>query len=102
MLNGLAMFWERTKGQSAVMRSAVLAFGCVYIHPLADGNGRVHRFLINDALRRDGAIEEPLILPVSSLITRDAVERLAYARILDAVSRPLMHALVGTYGFTEQ
>lgn len=102
MLNGLAMFWERTKGQSAVMRSAVLAFGFVYIHPLADGNGRVHRFLINDALRRDGAIEEPLILPVSSLITRDAGERRAYARILDAVSRPLMHALVGTYGFTEQ
>jgi len=24
------------------------------IHRLADGNGRVHRFLINDQLRRDG------------------------------------------------
>ena len=39
MLDGLAVFWERTQGQSAVMRSAVLAFGFVYIHPLADGNG---------------------------------------------------------------
>lgn len=36
------------------MRSAVAAFGFVYIHPLADGNGRVHRFLVNDILRRDG------------------------------------------------
>ena len=27
MLAGLAVFWERTQGQSAVMRSAVLSFG---------------------------------------------------------------------------
>ena len=101
MLNGLAVFWERTQGQSTVMRSAVLAFGFVYIHPLADGNGRVHRFLINDALRRDGVVEEPMIVPVSALITRDAAEQRAYTRLLDTVSRPLMTALTGTYGFTE-
>lgn len=101
MLDGLAVFWERTQGQSAVMRSAVLAFGFVYIHPMADGNGRVHRFLINDALRRDGVLKEPMILPVSSLITRDAAEQRAYARLLDMVSRPLMSALAGTYGFAE-
>lgn len=44
MLDGLSAFWQRTQGQSALLRSAVLAFGFVYIHPLADGNGRVHRF----------------------------------------------------------
>ncbi len=99
MLDGLAMFWERTQGQSAVMRSAVLAFGFIYIHPLADGNGRVHRFLINDVLRRDGAVKEPMILPVSSLITSDSAERRTYDRILDTISRPLMAALSGTYGF---
>lgn len=54
MLDGLRVFLERTQGQSPVMRSAVASFGFVYIHPLADGNGRVHRFLINDVLRRDG------------------------------------------------
>lgn len=99
MLAGLAAFWERTRGQSAVMRSAVVAFGFVYIHPLADGNGRVHRFLINDALRRDGAVEEPLILPVSALITHDAAERRAYDQILDTISRPLMSSLAGTFEF---
>ena len=100
MLEGLATFWERTQGQSAVMRSAVMAFGFVYIHPLADGNGRVHRFLINDALRRAGLIEAPMILPVSSLVTRDASERRSYDRILDEVSRPLMAALAGHYEFS--
>ena len=99
MLEGLAVFWARTQGQSAVMRSAIMAFGFVYIHPLADGNGRVHRFLVNDALRRDGAVRDPMILPVSSLIARDSAERRAYDRVLDTISRPLMRALAGTYQF---
>ena len=99
MLDGLAVFWDRTQGQSAVMRSAVMAFGFVYIHPLADGNGRVHRFLVNDALRRDGLVKAPMILPVSSLISNDAAERRAYDRILDTISRPLMSALAGFYEF---
>jgi hypothetical protein len=93
MLAGLQTFLDRTRGQSPVMRSAVAAFGFVYIHPLADGNGRVHRFLINDVLRRDGVVRDPMILPVSSLITSDAAERRAYDRILDVVSRPLMRTL---------
>ena len=59
------------------MRSAMLAFGFVTIHPLADGNGRVHRFLINDVLRRDGVVQEPVIVPVSALISRDAAEQRA-------------------------
>ncbi|AVR89472.1 Fic family protein [Thauera aromatica] len=100
MLDGMRVFWDRTYGQSAVMRSAVLAFGFVYIHPLADGNGRVHRFLINDVLRRDGVVQEPMILPVSSLITSDASERRAYDRILDTISRPLMGALAEVYAFS--
>jgi hypothetical protein len=100
MLDGLKTFLERTQGQSAVMRSAVAAFGFVYIHPLADGNGRVHRFLINDVLRRDGAVREPMILPVSSLIGSDPAERRAYDRILDEISRPLMRSIAGHYEFT--
>jgi hypothetical protein len=101
MLAGLQTFLDRTRGQSPVMRSAVAAFGFVYIHPLADGNGRVHRFLVNDVLRRDGVVQEPMILPVSSLIASDASERRAYDRILDVVSRPLMRTLSETYRFAE-
>lgn len=93
MLDGLQIFLERTQGQSSVMRSAAAAFGFVYIHPLADGNGRMHRFLINDILRRDGVIPDPVILPVSAVITDDAGERRGYDRVLDDVSRPLMHAV---------
>ncbi|KVC49202.1 Fic family protein [Burkholderia diffusa] len=90
MLDGLRVFLQRTAGQSPVMRSAVAAFGFVYIHPLADGNGRVHRFLINDVLRRDGVIPEPVILPISAVIMDDAGERRGYDKVLDHVSAPLM------------
>jgi hypothetical protein len=90
MLEGLRAFLKRTQGQSPVMRSAVAAFGFVYIHPLADGNGRVHRLLINDILRRDGAVPEPVIVPVSAVITDDPAERRQYDRVLDEVSKPLM------------
>ena len=93
MLDGLRVFLERTQGQSPVMRSAVAAFGFVYIHPLADGNGRVHRFLINDILRRDGVVPDPIILPVSAVITDDAGERRSYDRVLDEISKPLMQAV---------
>lgn len=93
MLEGLQTFVDRTQGQSSVLRSAVVAFAFVYIHPMADGNGRVHRFLINDILRRDGVIPDLVILPVSAVITSDPGERRAYDQILDRVSRPLMMAI---------
>ncbi len=99
MLQGLATFLDRTAGQSPVMRAAVAAFGFIYIHPMADGNGRVHRFLVNDVLRRDGVLNDPLILPISSLIASDSAERRAYDRILEKVSRPLMDLMGGHYKF---
>lgn len=93
MLDGLQTFLDRTQGQSPVMRCAVAAFGFVYIHPLADGNGRVHRFLVNDILRRDAAVPEPVILPISAVISADASEQRRYSQVLDRVSKPLMSQL---------
>ena len=73
------------------------AFAFVYIHPMADGNGRVHRFLINDILRKDGVVAEPVILSVSAVISADVGERRAYDQVLDQVldqvSKPLMSAI---------
>jgi hypothetical protein len=93
MLEGLQVFLLRTQGQSSAMRSSVAAFAFVYIHPMADGNGRVHRFLVNDILRRDGVVPAPVILPVSAVIDSDGGERRAYNDVLDQVSRPLMESV---------
>ncbi|WP_350562783.1 Fic family protein [Psychrobacter sp. CAL346-MNA-CIBAN-0220] len=101
-LQGLQAFMEKTQGQSALIRSAVASFAFVYIHPLADGNGRVHRFLINDVLRRDKVIHEPIILPISQAIAEHPSDRYAYDKILDSVSVPLMKRIHDHYDFDKQ
>jgi hypothetical protein len=90
MMEGLRAFEQRTRGQSPLLRAAALSFGFVYIHPLGDGNGRLSRFLINDILRRDGFLPAPVILPVSAVISENAVRRAAYDTALERLSRPLM------------
>lgn len=90
MLEGVSEFLARTLGGSPLARAAVAAFGFIYIHPLADGNGRIHRFLVNDLLRRDGAVPAPFILPISAAITHKAQERARYDAVLEAFSKPFM------------
>ncbi|WP_092523939.1 Fic family protein [Onishia taeanensis] len=90
MLEGLRRFLASTDSSQSLIRAAVASFGFVFIHPLADGNGRVSRFLVNDLLRRDGLVPAPFILPVSAAITSSAVRRVEYDRVLEQYSRPFM------------
>ncbi len=99
LLGGLRDFAVRTAGGSALVRAAVLSFGFVYIHPMTDGNGRISRFLINDTLRRDGAVAEPFILPVSATITSSKLNRRGYDQVLESFSRPLMHRYADKWRF---
>jgi Fic family protein len=84
-----------------VLRAAALAFAFVYIHPMRDGNGRIHRFLINDTLVRDKAIPEGVILPVSATITSSVDFRSSYDRTLEVFSRPFMRRYATAYRFGE-
>lgn len=90
MLQGLQAFAERTTGANSILRAAAISFGFVYIHPMADGNGRISRFLINDVLRRDGVLPAPIILPVSAAISANLAARAKYDEVLEKVSTPLM------------
>lgn len=99
LMDGLKVVLNRTRGQSSVLRSAIASFGFVYIHPMADGNGRISRFLVNDVLRRDGAVPAPFILPISATITNSSQERAGYDRALEVLSKPLMARFKGAYKF---
>ena len=90
LLRGLRAFVARTAGAAPLLRCAVTSFGFVYIHPMIDGNGRISRFLVNDILRRDGAVPAPFILPISATITNSANAKAGYDRTLERFSRPLM------------
>lgn len=99
MLDGLKAFEDATRGAEPLARAAVLAFAFVYIHPMRDGNGRIHRFLINDVLIRDQAVPDGVFLPVSTSITDSIELRAGYDRTLEVFSRPFMRRYADAYRF---
>lgn len=73
----------------SLMHAAVISFGEVYIHPLVDGNGRTHRYLIHDVMKQREPRHE-FIIPISAAILKNSTE---YDRVLETISRPIMAML---------
>lgn len=70
-----------------VLQAAATAFGFVYIHPLEDGNGRLHRYIIHHVLAERQFTPPGLVFPVSSVL----LERIQdYRTTLQSHSSPLM------------
>lgn len=90
VMSGVQEYEGRTKGLNTIVRAATISFSFVFIHPFDDGNGRVHRFLINDILSNDGLLEKGVILPVSAVMVRNEPR---YTEILESFSVPLMKAV---------
>lgn len=99
LLDGLKAFELATRGAEPLARAAAIAFAFVYIHPMRDGNGRIHRFLINDTLIRDKAVPAGVILPVSATITSSIEFRARYDQTLEVFSRPFMQRYAASYRF---
>lgn len=99
LLGGLQAMVARTAGLSPVARAALVSFGFVYVHPMVDGNGRISRFLINDSLRRDGAVPSPHIMPISVCLQRADLRPLSYDGALELFSRPLLQHYQGHWSF---
>lgn len=74
-------------GIDAVLQAAATAFGFVYIHPLQDGNGRMHRCLIHHVLAERNFTPQGIVFPVSSVM-RDRIDE--YRTTLQGHSGPLM------------
>ncbi|SHJ83640.1 Fic/DOC family protein [Arenibacter nanhaiticus] len=72
-------------GYDPVLAAATISFGFVFIHPLSDGNGRIHRYLIHHILTRMGYTKRGVIFPVSSAIL-DRIDE--YQDILEDFSSP--------------
>lgn len=70
-----------------VVAAAILSFGFVYVHPFADGNGRVHRYLIHHVLARRGFNPRGVVFPISAAILARLPE---YQRVLEDYSRRLL------------
>src|SRR2546430_2357619 len=67
----------------AVCASALTGFGFVFLHPFEDGNGRIHRFLINHSQAKLGYTPLGIVFPVSAVMLRDLSR---YDKALNAFS----------------
>lgn len=99
MLDALRRYELRTRGGYSVPRIAALSFALVYLHPLSDGNGRVHRFLVNHLLAADQVVPHNMVVPVSATIAGSAKGRAQYDQVLEVISRPFMQAYADGYRF---
>lgn len=68
-----------------VIVATAIAFGFVFIHPLTDGNGRLHRYLIHHVLAEMGFSQKGIVFPISAVILR-YIEQ--YRQVLESYSRP--------------
>ncbi|MDK9720976.1 MAG: Fic family protein [Rhodospirillales bacterium] len=89
LMNGLSECNNRLRPSEVdpVLQAAALAFGFVYIHPLADGNGRLHRCLIHHVLAERKFAPKGMVFPVSSVML-DRIDD--YKSVLQEHSKPLM------------
>lgn len=74
-------------GIDPVLQATITAFGFVYIHPLQDGNGRLHRCLIHHVLAERKFTPAGMVFPVSSVML-DRIDN--YRTTLQADTGPLM------------
>jgi hypothetical protein len=77
----------RDDGIDPVLQAAATAFGFVYVHPFADGNGRLHRCLIHHVLAERRFTPAGIVFPVSSVML-DRIDD--YRTTLQTYSGPLM------------
>lgn len=92
LMNGLFQTHERLMMDASVpalIHATAISFGEVYIHPLDDGNGRIHRYLIHEVMKQREP-EHEFIIPISAAILKDEKE---YDRVLETISRPVMAML---------
>jgi Fic family protein len=73
-----------------VLQATVLAFSFVYIHPLQDGNGRLHRYLLHHVLGEREFYPKGMIFPISNMILDEIT---TYKDILEQHSSPLMESI---------
>lgn len=92
MMNGLFDTHDRLMIDGNVpplIHATLISFGEVYIHPMDDGNGRIHRYLIHDVMKQREP-EHKFIIPISAAILKHTDK---YDDVLESISIPIMAML---------
>ncbi|SDF24723.1 2'-5' RNA ligase superfamily protein [Dyadobacter soli] len=89
LMNGLleAASLMETRGFPPVLAAASIGFGFVFIHPFVDGNGRLHRYIIQHILAETGFSPAKIVFPISAAIQEKMDD---YRRVLIHYSHSLL------------
>lgn len=89
LMGGWMKTAELLEGASVdpVSIAAALSFGFVFIHPVEDGNGRIHRFLVHQVLARSGFSPNGILFPVSAVMLRNIA---GYDEVLRSYSSSIL------------
>jgi hypothetical protein len=74
-------------GLHPVITATIAGYGFVFLHPFEDGNGRLHRFLIQHALSSGGFSPNSSLFPISAIILKQMDK---YDASLEAFSREIL------------
>jgi Fic family protein len=70
-----------------VIAATIISFLFVYLHPIEDGNGRIHRFLIHYVLSKKEVTPKGMIFPVSAVIASNMDK---YDKVLENFSKTIV------------
>jgi Fic family protein len=70
-----------------ILAAAQMAFGFVFIHPFADGNGRLHRYILEHILAVKRFVPQDIIFPIASAIAQKIAD---YQRVLQNYSHGIL------------
>ncbi len=93
LLDGMIAIYQQLKTSKTfdpVILAAMISFGFVFIHPLVDGNGRIHRYLMQHVLAEMGFVPQGIVFPFSAVILKRIGE---YRQVLEAYSSPRLKCI---------
>ncbi len=70
-----------------IIAATIISFLFVYLHPIEDGNGRIHRFLIHYVLSKKSVTPAGMIFPVSAVIANNMNK---YDKVLEIFSKEIV------------
>jgi Uncharacterized conserved protein len=88
-------------GMDPIAQATSMGFGWLYVHPFEDGNGRIHRYMMQHVLVERGIAPEGMTMPISKAIWQDIDGYHRVLRDLDLERMPFIEWRQGGNGNVE-
>jgi len=88
LMDGWLDWMGNSRDLDPVVAAAAGAFSFVYVHPLSDGNGRIHRYLLHHVLAERGFTPPGVVFPISLPMLEKSADYKGVLQAFDAHVMP--------------